>query len=263
VKHDRIAYTCFQGSATRRDICEIDPDGSNRVAVITKTTQDEFAALSPDGTKIVFTSDEFGPPALFTANADGTNQAPLGGNNRVGRWPAWSPDGSKIAFSSGGGLYLINPNGTGVVQIVADSNGVERPAWAPDGKRIVFGTTFRLNGGKGIFVVNPDGTGLQPLTTGVADGFPAYSADGARIAFTVVNTGIAVMNADGSNRATILPNNKASSPSWSPNGQEITFTMNGGPAKVWIMSATGANARQLQTGNPDGDFDPAWGSIIR
>jgi Tol biopolymer transport system component len=262
----RIAYTCVSGATTtKRDICAIDPDGTNKVTLISKTTNDDNVSWSPDGSKIAFTSDEFGPAALFTANADGTNQAALGGTNRAGQWPVWSPDGTTIAFSFNRGLWTIKSDGTGATQIAADTNGVGRPAWSPDGSKIAFGTEQRVGGARGIRIINKDGTGLTALAgTTNADAHPAYSPDGTKLAFSIVGTGIAVANVDGSSRVTIFPGTTATHPSWSPDGARLAFNNNGAPIRVWTMTAGGLDAKELPTGNIlGGDLDPVWKSVQR
>ena len=83
------------------------------------------------------------------------------------------------------------------------------------------------------------------------DGTPAWSPDGAKIAFTSKRTGryqVWVMNADGSNQhaLTNLPN--AYDPAWSPDGSQIAFDAdadNDGFEELWLMNADGSGQRQI------------------
>jgi dipeptidyl aminopeptidase/acylaminoacyl peptidase len=111
--------------------------------------------------------------------------------------------------------------------------------------------------------MNPDGSGQVNRSKALAhDDDPAWSADGARIAFRATRDGndeIYVMNADGSNPDR-LTDDAASDrdPSWSPDGTRIAFTSErDGNANVYVMNADGSGVAQL-TDDPSGDFRPAW-----
>ena len=87
-----------------------------------------------------------------------------------------------------------------------------------------------VSGQYDLWTVNGDGSGATPLTStpGVDETRPAWSADGARLAFlarphTGVGMGIFVMNADGSDRQPVVVSNNVfyDHPSWSPDGQRI------------------------------------------
>ena len=53
-----------------------------------------YAAWSPDGKQIAFTSDRLGSIDIFVMNADGTRQRPLVRDATNEWWPTWSPDGN-------------------------------------------------------------------------------------------------------------------------------------------------------------------------
>jgi Tol biopolymer transport system component len=114
-----------------------------------------------------------------------------------------------------------------------------------------------------IYRVYSNGTGLVRLTDGPADGDPAWSPDGRRIAFTRTRgdtSGIYVMDADGSNvvRRTTAADPEA--PTWSPDGTRIAFAaLGGGSMNVYATAAddngTGATA---VVDWPGYDVQPAW-----
>ena len=77
--------------------------------------------------------------------------------------------------------------------------------------------------------MNADGTGLNRLTTNAAiDGRPAWSPNGAKIAFTSTKNGnvdIYVMNADGTGQTRLTQDPAMDSgPAWSPDGARIAFS---------------------------------------
>jgi Tol biopolymer transport system component len=78
---------------------------------------DQQPAWSPNGRKIVFTSDRDGNDEIYVMNANGTRQTRL--TNNVGRdvKPQWSRNGKKILFTSNRDgnpeIYIMNADGTG------------------------------------------------------------------------------------------------------------------------------------------------------
>jgi len=93
---------------------------------------------SPDGTKIVFTTPDFGPPQsgnVYVIGVDGTGLHQLthstGGKINNGA-NSWSPDGRKISFVSNRDgtyqIYTMNADGTGVTK-VTDGGESHRSSW--------------------------------------------------------------------------------------------------------------------------------------
>jgi TolB protein len=94
--------------------------------------------VSPDGTRIAFSSFQSGANKVFVMNADGTDRVRLTDmpGNEFG--PSWSPDGARLAFDSDAvgqnDVFVINADGTGLVNITNDAAAVERTgprAWGP------------------------------------------------------------------------------------------------------------------------------------
>ncbi len=113
--------------------------------------------------------------------------------------------------------------------------------------------------------MNADGGGQARLTANAAwDGTPAWSPDGARIAFASDRDGdgdIYVMNADGTAQTSLIADADWGSeiePAWSPDGSRIAFTSDrDGDAEVFVMNADGTIKPELTendggTGRPHG-----------
>lgn len=114
-----------------------------------------------------------------------------------------------------------------------------------------------------LWLVNSTGIGATRLTFNAAlDEDPAWSPDGARLAFTSDRDGnqeVYVMNADGSNpqRLTSSPGVDAQ-PAWSPDGTRIAFmSARSGDAEIYVMNADGSDPVRLTT-TPGPDLDPTW-----
>ena len=80
----------------------MEPNGSNVTNLTFSTLPfDELPDWSPDGTKIVFTSDLDDPfvnHEIYVMDANGENLVRLTNNPAGDYEPVWSPDGAKIAF---------------------------------------------------------------------------------------------------------------------------------------------------------------------
>jgi hypothetical protein len=76
---------------------------------------------------------------------------------------------------------------------------------------------------------------------------PAWSADGARIAY-VTRGDLWVADADGTHRSLLVP--KADDPTWAPDGRQLAFSRDG---SIWTVRADGLDEHRLGPG-----AHPAW-----
>jgi len=115
-----------------------------------------------------------------------------------------------------------------------------------------------------IYVMNADGSDRRRLTyRGDSDGIPAWSPDGARIAFHahygLEVWAIEVIDADGNNRQRLTHENaRDAAPRWSPDGMHITFGSDrDGNFEIYIMNADGGDLRQLTDDGAEAEA-PDW-----
>lgn len=238
------------------------------------------------GGRILMSSNRAGSYSVYAIGDNGTIGrvlTPFGD----GYGARFSPDGGRILFyhvvSTSplvvSHLYVMNADGSGAHDLSGGTNASDSdPDWSPDGRRIAFVRTARA-GAPEIWVMNVDGSGahrisaLSPATgmatAGVSDFSPQprWSPDGGRIAYAAVprtaNPGaplypnIFVANADGSNEVQVTDLDMVNTgPAWSPDGKQIAWSakdiINRQNWRVWIMSASGGNQRQV-LGAPGGD----------
>jgi TolB protein len=165
-----------------------------------------------------FLNDEQSWGAVFTINADGTDeqQITFPPQGFVDRNPDVSPDGQRIAFEreavdcgpdcSYDEIFVVDADGSNATQMthnppggVCGSGGYcnSSPAWSPDGRQIAFARASGpvvddLIETVAIDVMNADGTNVRQLTQRTSpalgeDTDPQWSPDGRRIVFQRFN----------------------------------------------------------------------------
>ncbi len=193
----------------------------------------------------------------------------------------WGPD-TRLSFATGESAYAtVAAAATGVFAVWQDGRDGPTEIYSArlPGAPIVVGNgriafTRMVAGKPQIFTAAPDGTDVRQLTALGANHFPAWSRDGARIAFAsnpTYPTGpfeIWMMDADGSNQVPLTSGTPGTNfvPDWSYDGTRIAFASARPPAvphpEVWVMNADGTEQTRLTITPPNGQFTwslhPSW-----
>ena len=118
-----------------------------------------------------------------------------------------------------------------------------------------------------LWLMQADGSSPTNLTSDkAADDFPAWSADGRRIAWTRGGPGpegeIWVMADDGSNAHQVTFDKFPDlQPTWSPDGSRIAFcSIRHDNRDIYVIDADGRNERRLTT-DPASDYAPDWSPV--
>jgi TolB protein len=188
------------------DLYTVNRDGSGQTRLTSYDVYTAEAVLSPDGTKIVFTSLKDGDLDIYTMNVDGTDVRRLTTTVGYDGGPWWSPDGKRIVYRahhpkdsaelrqyqdllaqgfirpSKVELFVMNADGSDQRQVTALSGANFGPSWSPDGKKIIFSSNFVAprSGNFDLYLVDAEATmatadQLERITTSeVFDGFAMF-----------------------------------------------------------------------------------------
>jgi TolB protein len=158
------------------DIFRMSADGKS-IKQLTQgpgTAMNVEPAISPDGSKIAFSSDRSGKPMIYVMNADGSGARRLTFAGNYNSTPSWSPDGTKLAFAGvdkekdAFDIFVINTDGSGLQRLTSSrkSSGKwannEAPTFAPDGQRVLFASD--RTGTSQLYMVNIDGNNERRIT---------------------------------------------------------------------------------------------------
>jgi Tol biopolymer transport system component len=198
------------------DIYTSTPDGKNIKNLTNSPGYDAEATVSPNGKKIVFTSERDGDIELYSMDVDGKNVKRL--TNEIGYdgGAFYSPDSKMIIYRRSNPqtpeetarykellsqhlvvptileIWVMNADGSNKRKVTDLNSGSFAPYFLPDGKRIIFCTNYfdpqkgnrRRQPNFDLAIINIDGTGLERVTFNETfDGFPMLSPDGKKLVF--------------------------------------------------------------------------------
>jgi eukaryotic-like serine/threonine-protein kinase len=161
---------------------------------------EQFPAISPDGTRIVFSREVGKVRNLFLLHIEDGSEEQLTREPFDDLQAAWSPAGDSLLFVRGrerdvrvepadvfgryvgGGTWSIDLKSRKAVMLVNDAFN---PAWSPDGRQIAMDASW--SGARRIWIADERGRNPQQLTTGDSDAEshmrPRWSPDGGAIVF--------------------------------------------------------------------------------
>jgi len=172
---------------------------------------DAEATLSPDGSRIVFTSTRSGDLELWTMKTDGSELHQVTDELGYDGGAFFSPDGSKLVFRASRPktpearktykellakglvqptemeIFVCNVDGSDMQQITALGGANWAPYFHPTGERILFASNHHTESRRtfNLFSIKLDGTGLEQITyDDTFDAFPMFSRDGTKLVFS-------------------------------------------------------------------------------
>ena len=228
-------------------------------------------AWSPDGSHIVFASNQSGSMQIWLMNADGSDQRRLSDNQAVERYGNFSPDGRNIVFVSNvtGNfeIWSMATDGSHRRQLTDTPDFEAMPRFSLDGRSIYFTRGATQEPPKFLHRMNVDGSGVRRLTEAGNQIYPVPSpVDDRLLSAGNIPAGATIqiyIRADEEAQPHVVGRRGLVSynPDWSPDGEWVTFVGQSGSslggAAIYIVRADDSDLRQLVEA-PEGVFGPRW-----
>ena len=266
------------------DIVTVDPASGRTTAVISGPTFDGGPFYSHDGQRFVFdraTSSTDAKPALYLANADGSDAHELFPASADIGWFEWSPTDDRAVITP-----TVDGKGTIAVVNLADRSRTNIPtdldvaaaSWRPNHEQLV--VTAKSGDNSTFWVINADGSGKRPIPVSpYAINTPALSPDGGQLAYATWEPGgvegrIRIVDIDTGGDRSLTPNVYDGyvwqNPWFSPDGTHLLlprFLQGTTSSQVAILTTDGSGEATVMgptTENPPADaiYSPDGATII-
>src|SRR5579864_179506 len=270
IAETQIYYVSSRGG--HKEIWAMDYDGANQHPVTTLGTISLSPHISPDGSRLAFSSFSGSgwEIRMFSFDLNRLVSFPRYGGTNLS--PSWSPDGTRLAFSSSRSgdpeIYTVDQSGGNLHRLTNARGPDVSPVWnRKTGSEIAW-----VSGRTGlprIYTMGADGTNVQQLT---GEGYavsPAWSPNGQLLVFSWMrhygpgapgSEDIYIMDVSSKQWVQLTHDGGRNDfPSWSPDNRHIVFQSNrSGSLQVWTMLADGSNQKQITTSGSNSEPDWSW-----
>lgn len=265
----RIYYVSRRTKDTT-EIMVMDWDGSNQKQLTRLNSLSLNPGISPDGSKLAFTSYAKGTPRIMMLDTLTGRSIPFYNQEAsLNATPSFSPDGKQVYYASTAAglaqIFVSKLDGQGFSR-VSHRDAIEmEPKVNPKNPGLLLFVSGP--GHEQIYQMNADGVGVSRVTNGEGEASnPAWRPDGQYFAFSWTS-GIAkgdfnifIMDI-GSHQYVQLTHGEGrnENPSWAPDGRHLVFasTRNGRKSQIFTMLADGTQVKPL-TAQGD-NITPVWG----
>lgn len=255
-----------------KEIWEMDPDGSNQRQITRYGSISSFPAVSPDRSKLVFTTWASGQPMIQVFSLETGRRLPyINQDASVNGTADFTPNGERIVLSSTAvgkspQLFVSGIDGSGWERLTFSGAIDTEPTVNPrTGREIAF-----VSGRSGVpqlYVMNFDGTNVARLTDGQGEAVnPSWHPDGQHIAFAWTrgydpgNWNVFIMDLATRDYVQLTHGTgRNENPGFAPDGRHIVFSSNrSGSNQIWTMLADGTQLRRLTSQGQN--EKPVWSS---
>ena len=177
------------GRESSRELYSDSRDGSvPQTRLTVNNFIDDSPCWSPDGSRLLFSSDRTGGRRLWLMDADGQNPVLFTDGGTPDRDPDWDAMTNRVVFTrwipglQRWNLFLINDNGSGLTTLTDGAAADDRePAFSPDGQKVVFSRTLGPDRSQ-LMAVDVLTKTVSELGDGLGEArFPRWSPRGDRL----------------------------------------------------------------------------------
>lgn len=253
-----------------KEIWMMDYDGSNQKQFTFYKNLITMPNVSPDGTRLAFTSFTGGAgPSIVIHSLETGRKIPFYNQRAsMNATASFTPNGKQIIYSSSASgwaqLYMANADGSNLQRLTNTRSIEVEPKINPKtGNEILF--VSGRGGAQQVYKMNIDGADVTRLTTGEGEASnPAWNPQGSHMAFAWTrgyspgNWNIFIMDVATRDYVQLTQGaGRNENPSWAPDGRHIVISSNrGGSTQIWSMLADGTQLRQLTSAGVN--EKPVW-----
>jgi len=271
----RIYFVSNRGSKqpTDGEIWVMDWDGGNAKQLTHLNNMALYPGVSPDGTRVAFTSWSKGTPRIMMVNTESGRLLPFYNQEAsLNAFANFTPDGREIYYSSTAAglaqIFKADLNGQDFRR-VSRRNAIDvEPKVNPKNPNIIYFVSGP--GPQQIYSMTAEGLDVQRVTNGEGEASnPSWSPDGQFIAFSWTrgyakgDWNVFVMDVSTHEYSQLTHSEgRNENPVWAPDGRHIVFASTRGQRgqiyQIYTMLADGTHVTRLtQQGN---NRYPVWGT---